>query len=61
MELDYLGKIGQGQVKTGQKPRSFSLMWDLDLIQIQQYYKKWVMLREGHIKEKKSKKGKLRR
>jgi hypothetical protein len=26
-------------------------MWNIDLIQIQQYYEKQVILREGHIQE----------
>jgi hypothetical protein len=35
-------------------------MWNIDLIQIQQYYEKQVTLRGGHILEKKDKRRKLR-
>jgi hypothetical protein len=30
-------------------------MWNIDLIQIQQYYAKQVMLREGHIERRRVK------
>jgi hypothetical protein len=36
-------------------------MWNIDLIQIQQYYEKQVMLRVGHIPEGEGKRRKLRR
>jgi hypothetical protein len=35
-------------------------MWNIDLKQIQQYYEKQVMLREGHIGEREGKVSKLR-
>jgi hypothetical protein len=36
-------------------------MWITDLIQIQQYHEKQVMLRGGHIPEREGKRRKLRR
>jgi hypothetical protein len=36
-------------------------MWNIDLIQIQQYYEKWVTLRGGHIREGEGERRKLRR
>jgi hypothetical protein len=36
-------------------------MWNIDLIQIQQYYEKLIMVRGGHIGEQKGKRRKLRR
>jgi hypothetical protein len=36
-------------------------MWNTDLIQIQQYYEKQVMLRGGHIQEREGKRRKLKR
>jgi hypothetical protein len=36
-------------------------MWNIELIQIQQYYEKQVTLRRGHIQEGEGKRGKLRR
>jgi hypothetical protein len=36
-------------------------MWNIDLIQIQQYYEKHVVLMGGHIQEGEGKRGKLRR
>jgi hypothetical protein len=35
-------------------------MWNIDLIEIQQYYEKQVMLREGCIREREGKRRKLR-
>jgi hypothetical protein len=35
----------------GQKPYVFSHMWNIELMQIQQYYEKQVMLRRDHIQE----------
>jgi hypothetical protein len=39
----------------------FSHMWNTDLIQIQQYHEKQVLLRGGHLWEEESKRRKLRR
>jgi hypothetical protein len=36
-------------------------MWNVDLIQIQQYYEKQVTLRGDHIKEREGKRRNLRR
>jgi hypothetical protein len=36
-------------------------MWNIDLIQMQQYYEKQVKLRGGHIQEGKGKRKKLRK
>jgi hypothetical protein len=36
-------------------------MWNIDLIQIQKYYEKQVMLRRGHIQEREGKRRKLKR
>jgi hypothetical protein len=44
----------------GQNPHVLSHMWILDLIQIQHYYEKQVMLRGDHIWEWEGKRRKLR-
>jgi hypothetical protein len=36
-------------------------MWNIDLIQIQQYYEKQIILRGGHIQEEEGKRRRLRR
>jgi hypothetical protein len=40
---------------------TFSLMWNIDLIQIQQYYEKQVTLSRHHMEGRGSKRRKLRR
>jgi hypothetical protein len=39
----------------------FSHIWKINLIQVQQYYEKQVMLRRGHIQVREGKRKKLRR
>jgi hypothetical protein len=50
MELEnvILSEVSQDQKV---KSHMFSHMWNIDLIQIQQYYEQQVTLREGHIRE----------
>jgi hypothetical protein len=43
----------------GQKLHVFSHMWNIDLIQIQQYYDKQVTRKGGHIQEREGKRRKL--
>jgi hypothetical protein len=49
------------EVSQFRRPKAtFSLMWNTDLTQIQQYYEKQVTLRGGDIQEE-DKRGKLRK
>jgi hypothetical protein len=47
--------------KTDQMSHVFSHMWNIDLIQIKQYYEKQFTLRVGHIQEGVDKRRKQRR
>jgi hypothetical protein len=57
MELEYITLSEVSQVQKA-KSRTFSVMWNTDLIQIQQYYGKKVTLRGGHTPQEEGKRRK---
>jgi hypothetical protein len=61
MELENVILSEVSQVQKAKMSHVFSHMWNTDLIQIQQYYEKQIMLRRSHIQEGEGKRRKLRR
>jgi hypothetical protein len=49
------------RIQTAKGHMFSSHMWNIDLIQIQQYSEKQVTLRGGHIREREDKRRKIRR
>jgi hypothetical protein len=59
-----LENITLSEVNQVQKAKShifFSHLWSIDLIQIEKFYEKQVMIREGYLQEGEGKRRKLRR
>jgi hypothetical protein len=49
MKLDNIILSEVSLIQKAKKPDVFSHMWNIDLIQIQQYHKKQITLSRGHI------------
>jgi hypothetical protein len=60
MELEIVILIEISQIQKA-KPHVLSHMWNIHLIQIQQYYEKLLILEGGYIQEGQGKRRKLRR
>jgi hypothetical protein len=60
----YMDRIGEHHLKRGYPGAEGqyrpSCMWNIDLIQMQQFYEKQVTLRAGHVQEGEGKRRKLR-